>query len=101
MLLARRWLTVAALAALAGCQAGPRFAWVRPPGVSGRDSIRDKMVCRELAGVPQLLTQSTGTSAVDALFYASAVETAISTFEQCMTEAGYRKVPVSPAPPPR
>lgn len=88
-----RLLTISLLLlTLNACAPERRVSWVRPEGVSGRDSIRDRAVCRELSGAREAMLTSGGGGLAGALMDAEAYQIVKRNFASCMTEAGYKPV---------
>lgn len=85
-------VVVLLLLTLNACAPERRVSWVRPEGVSGRDSIRDRAVCRELSGAREAMLTSGGGGLAGALFDAEAYQIVKRNFANCMSEAGYTAV---------
>ena len=76
-------ISTPAVAMLVGCARAPErpVTWVPPPGISGRDVIRDKAVCNQLS-------ETEGPTILSAALYQEAKRK----FFGCMREAGYTDV---------
>lgn len=82
-------IVIALLIAGTACTQMKQTAWVPPSNLSGRETIRDKLTCKELSRTSYDLGAR---SASDHLFNMAMTMQAKKNFEGCMQEAGYTKV---------
>jgi hypothetical protein len=94
-MISRKLAVVAAVATLAGCAPAERqVTWIPPQGITGRDVIRDKLVCRQNAGRDAVMEPPPPGSITlaSALSDTWVYQAAKLNFVSCMQEAGYTQV---------